>query len=155
MLPAFIILKKMPNAFLLLISIISSVILTEASTSYPVSIRSHSLFIDIRNHRIKFSGNVIVKYNNFYIFTDQMIIFYRDRKIEKVVFLYKIQLVKNNKIISGISAEYNRQLSFLKIIGNITYINGSQQILGNYFTHYFKTKISRLSSKSNIKKECY
>ena len=79
--------------------------------------------------------------------TEQMIVCYKNKQIDKIFFLHKIQLIKGNKIISGVNGEYSKHFNFLKIIGNVRYINGSQQILGNYFTHHFKTKVSKLSAK--------
>ena len=137
----------MLHVILVLISIISGLLLTTNSECYPFNVESHNLSIDIENHKIKFTGNVTIKHGNMYIITEKMIICYKNRQIDKIFFLNKVQIIKDSKIISGVNAEYSKHFNFLKIIGNVRYINGSQQVLGNYFTHHFKTKISKLSTK--------
>lgn len=110
----------------------------------PVVITSLSLLHDNKNHTSLFEGNVIAKTEDMTIYSDRMMVYYKDggNKIDRIEASGNVKVVKGERTIVSREATYYEDEEKVIFTGDPQAWEGDNKVTGTVMTYFMKDERS-------------
>lgn len=155
----------MMRSFLLGITIISLWCLTPASavpaaipadkdrSSLPITVKSNEMTADNKEKTAVFSGKVVAKQGDITIFSDKLVVNYRDKggEVDKVEALGNVRIIQSNRTGFADHAVYDSRSGRIVLTGTPRVVQGGDSISGKVITFYVNENKSDVSSDGDPK----
>jgi len=113
----------------------------ETDTEKPIVIEADTLEYDKKNHLILYEGNVVVKKDDFTLWSDKLKIFLdQNGDIKKIVAVGNVRFTKGNRKGKSEEAEYYKDKNYIILKGNAQLQQDNNIIEGDKIIYYIDTE---------------